>query len=347
MPGSVQPGVGQLAIDNTSAAAMCSGGPGSQRTRHLKIRAAFIRESVSEGRITVRHTPGDAQLADLATKLQPKMRLWRLLSLWGFIGDRLTGALNSFKTTLLTVVVMLSSLVAPTTGAKLDGKKEPLAATGWEELTFLLVLSCVAVIGVWEAFKATFGFYKRWIKGARKSRKLKKVSELAAEAAKREVASQAGMSLTSERSSDLRFAAGASSSSWNEAFEEPALRRRPTRSTATSPLSRPQHQAASVGSVAPPRRRAPTEEEVLPSPGAQSSVSGGLEDLDERARVVKDVLSLLTCEELRAGLRAQGYLTTGVKSDLVDRFSVTFFPASGRNDLPTVRQLKVCAVAMA
>ena len=122
-----------LAIDNTSAAAMCNGGPGSQRTRHLKIRAAFIRESVTEGRITVRHTPGDAQLADLATKLQPKMRLRRLLSLWGFIGDRLTGIMNSFKATLLTVVVMLSSLVVPATGAKVEGK-QPLAATGWEEL---------------------------------------------------------------------------------------------------------------------------------------------------------------------------------------------------------------------
>ena len=330
-----------LAIDNTSAAAMCSGGPGSQRTRHLKIRAAFIRESVSEGRITVRHTPGDAQLADLATKLQPKMRLWRLLSLWGFIGDRLTGVLNSFKATLPTVVVTLSSLVAPTTGAKLDGKKEPLAATGWEELALLLALSCVAVIGVWEACKAIFGSYRRWMKGTRKSRKLKKISDLAAEAAKREVASQAGMSLISERSSDLRFASGMSSSSWNEASEEPALRRRPVRSTATSPLPRPQQQAASGGSVTPPRRRAPAEEEFLPSPGAQSSVSGGLEDLDERARVVRDVLALLTCEELRAGLRAQSCLTTGVKSDLIDRFSAAFFPASGRNnDLPTARQLK-------
>ena len=298
-----------LAIDNTSAAAMCNGGHGSQRTRHLKIRAAFIRESVTEGRITVRHTPGDVQLADLATKLQPKMRLWRLLTLWGFIGDRLTGIMNSFKATLLTVVVMLSSLVVPATGAKVEGKKEPLAATGWEELAFLLVLSCVAVISMWEASKAVFGSYRRWMKGTRKSRKLKRVSELAADAARREVASQAGVSLVSDRSSDLRFASGMSSSSWNEPPEKAVLRRRQVRSTATSPLPEAQHQATAAGSMTPPRRRAPVEEEALPSQGAQSSVSGGLEDLQERARVVRDVLALLTCEELRAGLRGQGYLT--------------------------------------
>ena len=234
--------------------------------------------------------------------------------------------MNSFKATLLTVVVMLSSLVVPATGAKVEGKKEPLAATGWEELAFLLVLSCVAVISMWEASKAIFGFYRRWMKGTRESRKLKRVSELAADVARRE----AGVSLVSDRSSDLRFASP----------EEPVLRRRQVRSTATSPLPEAQHQATAAGSMTPPRRRAPVEEEALPSPGAQSSVSGGLEDLQERARVVRDVLALLTCEELRAGLRGQGYWTTGVKSDLIDRFPAAFSPASGRNEMPTARQLK-------
>ena len=111
-----------LAIDNKSAVAMCSGGPGSQRTRHLKIRASYIRESVSEGRLTIRHTPGDLQLADLATKLQPKVRLWRLLTLWGFVGDRLTEMLNAFKAKLLSVVVVLSALLVPVTGTPTEKK---------------------------------------------------------------------------------------------------------------------------------------------------------------------------------------------------------------------------------
>ena len=46
-----------LAIDNTSAAAMCRGGPGSQRTRHLKIRAHYFREATELGLLEIRHTP--------------------------------------------------------------------------------------------------------------------------------------------------------------------------------------------------------------------------------------------------------------------------------------------------
>ena len=154
------------------------------------------------------------------------------------------------------------------------------------------------------------------------------------------MASQAGMRLVSDRSSDLRFAWGMPSSSWGESPEEPVLRRRQVRSTATSPLPEAQRQSSVAGHMTPPRQRAPVEEEALPSPGAQSSVSGGLEDLQEGARVVRDVLTLLTCEELRAGLRGQGYLTTGVKSDLIERFSTLLSPVSGRNELPTARQLK-------
>ena len=329
-----------LAIDNTSAAAMCSGGHGSHRTRHLKIRAAYIRESVSNGWLRVRHTPGELQLADLATKLQPKLRLWKLLTLWGFVGERLTEMLNAFKAKLLSVIVVLSSLLVPVTGSSTGAKKEPLATTGWEELAFLMVLSCVAVIGVWEAGKAIYRTSRQWLKGSERAKKLKKVSALAADAARREVSSQAGMSLVSRQSSDLRFPSSAVSSRWSEASEEPQLRRRHARVTEPSPRSVSQHQATTTASVTPPRRRSSPEEEPLPSPGAQSSVSQGLEDPQERSRVVSDVLKLLTCDELRAALRSQGLLSSGLKEDLISRLAVVFSPMSERADLPTVRQLK-------
>ena len=70
-----------LAVDNTSAASMLSGGPGSQRTRHLKIRASYVREAVENGDLMIRHTPGAVQLADFSTKMQPKLRLHHLLRL--------------------------------------------------------------------------------------------------------------------------------------------------------------------------------------------------------------------------------------------------------------------------
>ena len=77
-----------LAVNNTGAAAMLAGGHGSQRTRHLKIRANYVREAVDEGRLVVRHTPGSEQLADLSTKMQSKLRLQQLLGLWGFVALR-------------------------------------------------------------------------------------------------------------------------------------------------------------------------------------------------------------------------------------------------------------------
>ena len=324
-----------LAIDNSSAASMCAGGAGSQRTRHLKIRANYIREATQAGSLSVRHTPGEYQLADLATKLQPKLRLWRLLTLWGFVGERLSAMVKALKVQLMSVVLILSSMLVPADGASMHATKEPLAKTGWEELCLLLVVTCVAVIGVWEASKSMFRTYKRWVKGNRKSKKLQRVSDLAASAARREVASQAGMSLISERSSDLRFPSAMVSSS--RGVDEPLLRRRQAQTIAESPSHR------STGSLAPstpPRRRTHDATEPMPSPGAQSSVSAGLEDLQERSRVVKDVLKLLTCEELRAALRGQGYVTSGVKEDLVERLSGVFSLSSERADLPTLRQLK-------
>ena len=56
--------------------------------------------------------------------------------------------------------------------------------------------------------------------------------------------------------------------------------------------------------------------------------------------MVKDVLKLLTCEELRAALRGQGFVTSGLKEDLIERLSVVFSPSYERADLPTLRQLK-------
>ncbi|CAE7387749.1 GIP, partial [Symbiodinium pilosum] len=206
-----------LAIDNSSAASMCAGGAGSQRTRRLKIRANYIREATQAGTLSVRHTPGEYQLADLATKLQPKLRLWRLLTLWGFVGERLSAMVKTLKIQLMSVVLLLSSLFVPVEGAGTSPVKQPLAKTGWEELCFLLVVTCVAVIGIWEASKAMFRSYKKWA------------------------------NWINSRSIALAL-------SW-------------------------------FGST-------------------------GNSTEKERSRVVKDVLKLLTCEELRAALRGQGFVTS-------------------------------------
>ena len=105
----IEPGVYErvLAIDNSSAVAMCQGGAGSQRTRHLKVRAQYIREAVASGRLRVKHTPGATQLADLATKAMTKERLWELLGLWGFIGGKVARVLEAINLKMMVFMMML------------------------------------------------------------------------------------------------------------------------------------------------------------------------------------------------------------------------------------------------
>ena len=62
----------------------------------------------------------------------------------------------------------------------------------------------------------------------------------------------------------------------------------------------------------------------------------------ERPRVCRDVLSLLTTEELRSSLRKEGLPVSGLKQDMVTRLapSLEDIGGGGRNQRPTTRQLK-------
>ena len=56
---------------------------GGQRTRHLRVRAAFIRDMQQRKEIEVSHCPGDIQLADSLTKALMTSRLDDLCLLFG------------------------------------------------------------------------------------------------------------------------------------------------------------------------------------------------------------------------------------------------------------------------
>ncbi|CAE7733245.1 RE1 [Symbiodinium sp. CCMP2592] len=71
-----------LMIDNTAAVTL-AGGEGSQRTRHLRVRSAFIRDMIDRGEIDISHCPGDIQLGDCLTKALLKSRLDDLCKLIG------------------------------------------------------------------------------------------------------------------------------------------------------------------------------------------------------------------------------------------------------------------------
>eukprot|EP00439_Symbiodinium_sp_Y106_P027546 s300_g3.t1 len=57
----------RLLVDNTAAIALAEGS-GTMRTRHLRVRANFVREMIDKKTLELDHCPGDIQLADILTK---------------------------------------------------------------------------------------------------------------------------------------------------------------------------------------------------------------------------------------------------------------------------------------
>ena len=302
-----------LAIDNSSAVSMCNGGPGSQRTRHLKVRASFIREAVSSGRLTVRHTPGELQLADLATKLVSKERLWTLLGLWGFVGGKVSRVVEAVKLKMMTFVLTLLSMITSVDGREAENSdKEAIPVSGIDELMVVGILVCIAAIALWELGKTVTKFVWRQYKAAKRADKLGRVRKMAAEAARREV-------------SEATFA---TSNTEHEATAISPLRLRARR--CTSEEERPE--AASAGmlpteaaiSSTPARMKSRPSIELPTSPGTSSldlpSEADAVAHLpSERVRVVRDTLGLMTNESLREALRCVGAPVSGLKKDLIER----------------------------
>ncbi|CAE7730560.1 GIP [Symbiodinium sp. CCMP2456] len=96
----------QLAVDNQSAIAIAKpAGSTSWRTRHLRVRSAFIREQVQNNKVQIRYVKGQQQLADLLTKSFPRQRLEELVVMWG-IGRLTEGA----KTTMLRAMILCTMI---------------------------------------------------------------------------------------------------------------------------------------------------------------------------------------------------------------------------------------------
>ena len=87
-----------LHVDNLAAITLASGG-GSQRTRHLRVRSACIRQLVDTNQLVVQHCPGEYQRGDLLTKALPSARLAELRDLVGLVQEELPrdGALQPYR----------------------------------------------------------------------------------------------------------------------------------------------------------------------------------------------------------------------------------------------------------
>ncbi|CAE7665157.1 HCF244, partial [Symbiodinium sp. CCMP2456] len=175
----------RLLVDNASAVAMIAGGPGSWRTRHLKVRSAKIREQVENLELIVEHVGGNGQLADLATKMHGKVRLWELLSLWGFRGlpDEAIQALHT-KSLYLTCLIW-AMMMQPVTAN--DSTNTRIQMAGVDELLLVTVLVCFTAVTVWELIKYGTKWVLKACRESPKQRRLRKLREAAKAAAEEEV----------------------------------------------------------------------------------------------------------------------------------------------------------------
>ena len=310
-----------LKCDNTAATALANGGPGSWRTRHLRVRSAHLIEKIGRGDMSLVHVEGQNQLADLGTKMHPKVRLWQLLRLWGF-EDLPPEAMIGLVARICFFAGMVAMIENLPGAAGMDEDqpvdKTPISRAGVDELLLVCGVVSIVAIALWEAAK----WLVRSILGApaalRRERRVQRLREMAREAAEDEVQRTyevlgGGTSSTASRSPT----ADATTPTWSE------------EATTTS------------------RTRHARTEAVLVSPGGRTTtpVATWNDENDEAAqaaRVAYDMLMLFRVEELKAGLREEGLHLTGLKEDLSRRLASRLVGPLDREPttLPTVRQMK-------
>ena len=86
-----------LRIDNAAAQGLASEAPGSWKTRHLRVRARFLRQEAAAERLIVSHVPGSLQKADIGTKGFDLPKFRELVSLWGIVPFSADGANVALK----------------------------------------------------------------------------------------------------------------------------------------------------------------------------------------------------------------------------------------------------------
>ena len=152
-----------LRVDNVAAITLAEGG-GSQRTRHLRVRASFLKEMIEKKTLQVRHCPGEQQLADALTKALPAPRLEYLNQLLGIaVPDdddpsvqAVAAASRCFRNIdctqegqgLVLVMALLMMQVQPANSQE-EEEREPVDL----DLYVVAVMMAFSVLFVWELGK--------------------------------------------------------------------------------------------------------------------------------------------------------------------------------------------------
>ena len=147
-----------LHSDSQAAIAICSTQANNWRTRHLRIRASYVREALESGHYTLNHISGNSMIADIGTKPLPAPRFQQLVHAMGMVnmGETVDNKVarsvvceETIKAILVSLVV--ASLIQPTAGHYETSTEPPrsLAQADWQ----FLLLVVVGTVCCWEVFK--------------------------------------------------------------------------------------------------------------------------------------------------------------------------------------------------
>ncbi|CAE7252482.1 RE1 [Symbiodinium sp. KB8] len=179
-----------LRIDNSAAQGLASEAPGTWKTRHLRVRARFLRQEVAAQRLVISHVPGALQKADLGTKGFDLPKFKELVCLWGIIpfsAETSRVALRTLRATttggVLLFVILCLMLVR---GA--EGAKDDLPLDGSIEFYGMMMVCILAAVAVWEGLKKCCGFlHGQWTGCQKRKKKLERLRNRAQAAVQEEI----------------------------------------------------------------------------------------------------------------------------------------------------------------
>ena len=160
-----------LKIDNQAAQGLASQAPGSWKTRHLRIRARFLRQEVNAQRLHITHVAGEQQKADIGTKAFDLPKFRSLMALWGMVPWKVDEAMNAAVKTLAMmnskrplVFILVCMMIIKGVSAT----KEDLPLDGSVEFYGVVVVAVIAAVALWELLKRTCAFAVQWCNAARR-----------------------------------------------------------------------------------------------------------------------------------------------------------------------------------
>ena len=145
----------QMHSDSQAAIAICTTAASNWRTRHLRLRASYVREVLESGKYSLHHVCGASMKADIGTKPLQAVRFQQLIQSLGM--SDVTKAIESVagnddKIKALLVSLVVASLLQPAKAHRdlvtFDVPLDP-GNTTWKFLVFLVVVT----IFVWEVAK--------------------------------------------------------------------------------------------------------------------------------------------------------------------------------------------------